>query len=117
MLGSYVSAAAQSSPAPEAERFFAGLLEWAGVRLTIRTTGSAIEARHLESGADTLLFLFNHAKQEARSEVTLLRASRDDAAIDLVTGQTVELRRAADGVGLAVVLPPSGVQVVKITAK
>jgi beta-galactosidase len=117
MLGSYVSAAAQSSPAPEAERFFAGLLEWAGVRLTIRTTGAAIEARHLESGADTLLFLFNHAKQEARSEVTLLRASRDDAAIDLVTGQPVELRRAADGVGLAVVLPPSGVQVVKITAK
>jgi beta-galactosidase len=117
MLGSYVSAAAQSSPAPEAERFFAGLLEWAGVRLTIRTTGSAIEARHLESGADTLLFLFNHAKQEARSEVTLLRASRDDAAIDLVSGQTVELRRAADGVSLAVVLPPSGVQVVKLTAK
>ena len=36
MLGSYVSASAQSTPTPEAERFFAGLLEWAGVRLARR---------------------------------------------------------------------------------
>jgi hypothetical protein len=69
MLGSYISAAAQSTPTPESERFFAGLLEWAGVRLPIRTTGAAIEARHLESGADTLLFLFNHGTHEARSDV------------------------------------------------
>jgi beta-galactosidase len=117
MLGSYVSAAAQSSPTPEAERFFAGLLEWAGVRLPIRVAGAPIEARHLESGSSTLLFLFNHAKQEARSEVTMRLAAGDYAAIDLVTGQTVELRPVADGVSVSVILPPSGVQVVKIAAK
>jgi beta-galactosidase len=117
MLGSYVSAAAQSSPTPESERFFAGLLEWAGVQLPIRTSGAPIEARHLQSGSSTLLFLFNHAKQEARSEVALRLAPRDYVATDLVTGETVELGRAVDGVNLRVVLPPGGVQVVKITAK
>ena len=35
MLGSYVSAAAQSTPSAAAERFFAGLLEWAGVTLPL----------------------------------------------------------------------------------
>jgi beta-galactosidase len=117
MLGSYVSAAAQSSPTPEAERFFAGLLAWAGVELPIRTSGATIEARHLESGSSTLLFLFNHAMQEARSEVTLRRSPGDYTAIDLVTGRTVELRRGADAVGTSVVLPPSSVQVLRITAR
>jgi beta-galactosidase len=49
MLGSFVSAAAQSTPTPEAERFFAGIVDWAGVTLPIRVTGAPLEARHLES--------------------------------------------------------------------
>jgi beta-galactosidase len=117
MLGSYVSAAAQSTPTPEAERFFAGLLEWAGVTRPIRTTGAAIEARHLESGTDTLLFVFNHGKQEARSEVLLRREPGDYAAVDLVEGRAVTLGRVAGGVTLNVMLPPSGVQVVRITMR
>jgi beta-galactosidase len=117
MLGSYVSAAAQSTPSPEAERFFAGLLEWAGVRLPIRTTGAPIEARHLESGADTLLFLFNHGKPEARSEVWLRREAGDYTAVDLGDGRPVPLGRGVDGVTMSVVLPPSGVQVVRIARR
>jgi beta-galactosidase len=113
-LGSYVSASAQSTPTPEAERFFAGLLEWAGVRVPVRTSGSPVEARITESGASTLLFLFNHATQEARSEITLRRGPGEGTATDLVTGNTVELRRVADGVSVNVVLPPSAVQVLRI---
>jgi beta-galactosidase len=115
MLGSYVSASAQSTPTAESERFFAGLLEWAGVTLPIRVTGGTIEARHLESGEETLLFLFNHGRQEARSEVWLRRAAGEYTAIDLVDGRSVRLARSPDGVTVNVVLPSSGVQVLRIT--
>ena len=115
MLGSYVSASAQSTPTPEAERFFAGLVEWAGVKVPVRVIGASIEARYLDAGNDTLLFLFNHAKQEARSSVWLRRAPGADTAIDLVDRRRVTLTRASDGVTLEVVLPPSAVQVVRVT--
>jgi beta-galactosidase len=115
MLGSYVSASAQSTPTPESERFFAGLLQWAGVALPLRVTGTTIEARHLESGKETLLFLFNHGKQEARSEVWLRRDRGEDTAVDLVDGRPVRLTRSPDGVTVNVVLPSSGVQVLRIT--
>jgi beta-galactosidase len=115
MLGSYVSASAQSTPTAESERFFAGLLEWAGVTLPIRVTGGTIEARHLESGKETLLFLFNHGRQEARSEVWLRRDAGEYTAMDLVGGRSVRLTKAPDGVTVNVVLPSSGVQVLRIT--
>jgi beta-galactosidase len=115
MLGSYVSASAQSTPTPESERFFGGLLEWAGVTPPVRVTGGTIEARHLESGKETLLFLFNHGRQEARSEVWLRRDAGEYTAVDLVDGRPVRLTRSPDGVTVNVVLPSSGVQVLLIT--
>ena len=113
LLGSYLSAAHQSSPSAEAERFFAGLAAWAGVTPPVEVTGSAIEARRLTSGADTLLFLFNHGDTPARSAVSLPLPSIE-AAEDLVTGAAVPLDRASDRVTLAVELPPRGVQVVRL---
>jgi beta-galactosidase GanA len=115
MIGSYVSAAAQSTPTAEAERFFAGLLQWAGVSLPIRVTGDPIEARHLESGGDAVLFLFNHGKQSARSTVLVRRGAGDYALTDVATGRPVAGARVADGVSIDVSLPPAGVQVVKIS--
>jgi beta-galactosidase len=117
MLGSYVSAAAQSTPTPEAERFFAGLLEWAGVTLPVRVTGTPVEARYLESGRDALLFVFNHGKDVAKSEVWLRRERGTYTAIDLVTGDDVRLANAADGVSVSLELPSGGVRVMRIAAK
>ena len=114
MLGSYVSAAAQSTPTPEAERFFAGLLEWTGVVSPVRVTGDPIEARHLESGADALLFLFNHGRSAARSAVWLRRDAGDYAATDLIAGRTFTLSRDGEGVTVAVELQPGAVQVLRI---
>jgi beta-galactosidase len=114
MLGSYVSAAAQSTPTPEAERFFAGLLDWAGVRPPVRVTG-AVEARLLESGADALVFLFNHGSREVKSDVTLRREPGSYTAVDLVEGHPIDVTQSQGGVTIGFVLPPSGVQVVKIT--
>jgi beta-galactosidase len=116
-LGSYVSAAAQSTPTPEAERFFAGLVEWAGITLPVRVSGTPVEARYLESGRDALLFVFNHGKDVARSEVWLRRVAGDYVATDLVSGSAVPVPGAADGLSVSVELPPSGVKVMRISAK
>jgi beta-galactosidase len=114
MLGSYLSAAAQSTPTAEAERFFAGLLQWAGVRFPIRVTGAPIEARHVESGNDAVLFLFNHGKQTAASEVWLRREPGEYQATDIVDGRPVTMKGAPDGVLIGVELAASDVRVLRI---
>ena len=117
MLGSYVSASAQSTPTPEAERFFAGLLEWSGVTLPLRVTGSTIEARHLESGGSVLLFLFNHGSQIARSEVFVRLADPPDAVSDLLDGRAVPFVASSGGISVSTQLAPAAVQVLKITRR
>src|SRR5450759_946219 len=60
MLGSYVSAAYETAASRETERFYAGLLKWAGVSLPVFS--GKVEVRTLESGADGVVFVFNHEK-------------------------------------------------------
>lgn len=115
MLGSYVAAAAQSTPSTEAERFFAGLLAWAGVTAAVRVTGAPLEARYVESGNDVLLFVFNHARQPASSEVWLRRPAGNYTALDLVTNRAVTATRDGDGIVTRIELPATGVQVLRIT--
>jgi beta-galactosidase len=117
MLGSYVSASAQSTPTPEAERFFRGLLEWAGVQVPVRVTGSPVEVRYTESGDDTLVFVFNHAETAARGEVTLSRPAGRYSMIDLVDGRDRPLLRDADGVAIRIELAPRGVQVLRVSRR
>ena len=117
MLGSYVSASAQSTPTPEAERFFAGLLEWAGVTVPIRVTGASIEARHLESGPEALVFLFNHGKDAAAGELWLRRDAGAFTGHDLVRDRPVTVRTAGGGVSASVALAPGEVQVLRITPR
>ncbi|HTS63067.1 MAG TPA: beta-galactosidase trimerization domain-containing protein, partial [Candidatus Acidoferrales bacterium] len=70
-LGSYVSAAYENAPSRETERFYAGLLDWAGIALPLTVTGGRIEARLLESGAERLVFVFNHDGQTVDATVNL----------------------------------------------
>jgi len=72
MLGSYVSAAYENAPSRETERFYAGLLDWAGVKLPVTATGGKIEARILESGSERLVFVFNHDRQAVDATVTVV---------------------------------------------
>ena len=116
MLGSYVSAAAQSTPSDAAERFFAALLRWAGVSRPVDVKGPAVEVRYLESGNDLLVFVFNHGKQRTRSEVTLRTGAVGTSAADLADRRAIPLARAAGHTTFAVDLPPGGVQVLKLTS-
>jgi beta-galactosidase len=114
MLGSYVSASAQSTPTPQAERFFSGLLQWAGVAAPIRVTGDPLEVRHVEAGRDTLVYVFNHGTSQASSQITARVPAGDERATDLVTGASIPLSRDAGQMSFSVKLPPSGVQVLRV---
>lgn len=94
MLGSYVSAAYQTSPSDEAARFFAGLLAWAGVAEPVQVTGGSpqeIEVKMLESGSDILLFVFQHGSGQGDVVVTPRMSLAGYAVSDLVTGARVEV--------------------------
>jgi beta-galactosidase len=115
ILGSYVSAAAQSTPTPESERFFMGLLSWAGVVLPIDVKADApIEARHLESGDAHILILLNHGRTAVRGNVTIRLPAGDYSATDLVTEGAVTLVRADAGITVGTELPAAGVQAIRI---
>jgi beta-galactosidase len=117
MLGSYVSAAYQSSPTPETVRFYGALLDWAGVTRPVRVTGSSLEVRYLESGPDALLFLFNHGAEPAASEVFLRRPDDGYTATDLTESQPAALTRAEGGVTMSVAVPPGWVRVLHLTRR
>ena len=117
MLGSYVSASAQSTPTPESQRFFAALLDWAGVSLPVRVTGSPIEVRHTEVGRDAVLFVFNHTKTGATSDVSLARPAGVYTVTDLVAGAAVTSSRTGDAVTMRLEMPPLGVRVMRVSPK
>lgn len=113
MLGSYVSAAYQSTPSPEVERFFNGLLQWAGVELAAAPVPSGVEVRVLESGQDMLLFVFNHGQQQSDARIGVRTAL--SKAIDLVAGQPVETHRAGEMLEVRRPLSPAEVWVLRVT--
>jgi beta-galactosidase len=114
LLGSYISAAYQTSPTPEVERFYEGLLAWAGVTSPIAVSGAELEVRHLHAGADTLLFVFNHRRERAAARVTIRLPEGVYTGTDLVSDQRVPLASDAAGVRLDVALDPGAVQVVQM---
>jgi hypothetical protein len=104
LLGSYLSAAYETTPSRETERFYAGLLKWAGVTLPV--TGGSVEVRTLESGADRLVFVFNHEKAATDASVALRMPAGNYEATDLVeeraiapvrNGESLELKKRIEG--------------------
>jgi hypothetical protein len=114
LIGSYVSASAQSTPTAEAEKFFAGLLDWARVSRPVQVAGATFEVRTTESGADRLLFVFNHAKTTQSGDVTL-RAAGVLSATDIVTGARLEVKTSSGAVTLPVTLDAGDVRVFKLS--
>jgi beta-galactosidase len=90
-VGSYLSAAYDAKPDPALQRFFAGVLQWAGVERPVELAGAEAEVRMLESGGDKLVFVFNHKPQAGDIAVTLRMPPGNYAATDLVTGEAVPL--------------------------
>jgi beta-galactosidase len=117
MLGSYVSAAYETSPTPEVERFYAGLLTWAGVAPPVGVTGGNLEVRTLEAGPDTLLFVFNHGKQAADASVRIQMPPGAHEASDLVEERPVQVTRSGAFLDLKKSLDASAAWVVRLTRR
>jgi beta-galactosidase len=115
-VGTYLSAAYQTGPTPEAAAFFAALLDWAGVSRPVTVTGSDLEVRHLESTRHVLLFALNHGTSRADARITLRRPISGDTAFDLIAGRDVPLGRADGAVSLTVQLDPGMVMVVRMAS-
>ncbi len=117
MLGSYVSAAYQSTPGEAGERFFNGLLEWAGVTPLVGKTGREIEVRLLETGTNRLVFVFNHSKETRREAVSVRIGAGEFTATDLMENRPLVLRQDQGMVHFDVELKPGGVQVLSVSRK
>ena len=115
MLGSFVSAAYETSPSPATEHFYAGLLEWGGIALPVDAVGEGIEVRTLVSGADTLAFVFNHNHQPADARVGLRMPAGNYRAVDLVTGEAIATTRDGSFERFHKNLDADGVWVVRLT--
>jgi len=115
MLGSYVSAAYETTPSRETERFYAGLLAWAGV--TQLVTAAQVEARLLESGSDRLLFVFNHEKTAANASVALRLAGGAFTATDLLEDRPVATVGKGESIEVNLRLDPGMVGVVHLRRK
>jgi beta-galactosidase GanA len=89
MLGSYVSAAYQTTPSDAVAKFYAALLDWAGVQRPVSVQGADLEVHWTESGADRILFVFNHGTAPVDATVALRPAAA--SAADVVTGETPRL--------------------------
>jgi beta-galactosidase len=114
MLGSYVSAAYQSVPTAEVERFFAGLLDWAGVATPVAGVRGNIEVRMLESGRETLVFAFNHARTAVAAEFQL-PGLRPAVAVDLESGE--KLAQSGEPMQFRKQLPGYGVWILRLTPR
>jgi hypothetical protein len=79
----------EQQPDPALERFFAALLEWAGVERPARVSGSAVEVRLLESGRERIAGIFHHAAVAAEAEIVLALGEGPWQATDLETGAPV----------------------------
>ena len=113
MLGSFISGAYQTTPTAEAERFFAGLLRWAGVDFPVDASGQ-VEVRTLRSGNDTLLFVFNHEGQPAEPVISLKTAG---AVYDLIAGKPVTAQPGSSTLKIPVALRAKDVRVFRISPK
>jgi beta-galactosidase len=115
MLGSYVGAAYETRREASTVRFYNALLDWAGVERPVSTTGAEPEVRYLESGRDTLLFVFNHGKQPIEPAISLRLRGKRYQAVDLVTARPVDVS-AQDGlVKLRAPIAAEDVWVVKLS--
>ena len=117
MLGSYVGAAYETHREASAAQFYAALLGWAGVRLPVSVTQARAEVRYLESGGDTLVFVFNHGTQAIEPSVSLSVRAGKYGGTDLVTGKAVAISEDAGAVTLHGQIAPEDVWVVELSPR
>jgi beta-galactosidase len=117
LLGSYVAAGYESRPEEATRRFYAALLDWAGVRRDVTTSGDPVEVRRLETGGAQLVFVFNHAAAPATASVRLRVPMARPEASSVIDGEAVPVSAVADGVEWKGTVPARDVVVFRIVGR
>ena len=116
-LGSYVSAAYVSQPEETTRRFYAALLDWAGVQGPIVAEGDTVEVRLVQSGPERLVFILNHGSAPATSTITLRSVPEPSRVTDLVSGAAVDVRLGSTGLQWRGTVPPRDVRVLRVSPR
>ena len=112
-VGSYLGLAYERSKDTQLERFFQGLLDWAGIERPVWTS-AGVEVRYLEGPGYTLHFVLNDGEKEMPAEVRLRSPFTAPAVRDLVTGEPVSYRQEGDRLLLRKTLPAQGAWILEI---
>ncbi|HEX6544922.1 MAG TPA: beta-galactosidase [Bryobacteraceae bacterium] len=114
MLGSYVAAAFETQREPATARFYASLLDWAGVERPIVTRRGNPEVRYLESGDARLAFIFNHGDKPQDVDISIPVSGSNYRATDLVSSSDVAIDYQSGRVSLRKQLRANETWVVKL---
>lgn len=113
MLGSYVGAAYETQREPVTARFYESLLDWAGMERPVTVTSGG-EVRLLESGRDTMVFLFNHEAKAVETIVHLRMPKARYRATDVISGKQMDTTVENGQIVLQHNLNPLDVSVVRL---
>ncbi len=112
-VGSYLSLAYERTRDAQLERFFRGLLDWAGVERPV-SASPGVEVRYLEGPGYSLDFILNDGEKDLPAEVRLQPPFPTPSVRDVVTGQPVSYRQEGSRLVLTKTLPAQGAWVLEI---
>jgi beta-galactosidase len=120
-VGSFLGMLYESERDERVAKFFAGLLDWAGVSRPVEVVASAqdqpLEARTMDLGGGKLVFVFNHGEAACDAAVRVKLPAGSYTGQDLLAEETVAAPYDRNGVLIKKRLSPRGVWVVRISAK
>jgi beta-galactosidase len=119
--GTFLGLSYESERSENLVKFFAGLLDWAGVARPVEVSGvasdQAVEVRTMESGAEKLVFVFNHGSDAVEPAIRVSLPQGAYSVKDLATGQALGAGYERDAVVLKKIITANDVWAVRISPK
>jgi beta-galactosidase len=114
--GSFLSMAYERTKDTQLQRFFDGLLDWAGVERPVAAS-TGIEVRTMQGAGYQIQFVLNGAEKEVPAEIRLRPNAPAPLVRDLITGETVQYQTDGGRIVLRKPLPPQSAWVLEIRDK
>jgi beta-galactosidase len=122
-VGSFLGALYEAERDPNVAKFLDGLMDWAGVSRPVEVNRSPfdapIEVRTMESGKDTLVFIFNHSVSSSAAPVVGIKVKQGVYQITDLMKQGPQImptdNKETSKIGLSKDMKPQEVWVVKLS--
>ncbi len=120
-VGSFFGLSHESERSEGLVKFFAGLMDWAGVTQAVAVLGVSsdqmVEVRAMESGAEKLVFVFNHGSNTVEPGIRVALPQGAYTATDIVTESALGASFERGGLVFKKRLAANDVLVVRISPK